>query len=97
MAKFEKGHKGGPGRPKGSGHLDLGGWADEKGFPLLKKIAEGTAGGTFRGWKARIQAIQTLIAYEKGKPLATINANVSAESVTEAIRAAVAGGSGNAG
>ena len=96
MAKFSKGNPGGPGRPKGSGHIDLGGWSDEKGFPLLKKIAEGTAGKTFSGWKARLQAITTLIAYEKGKPLATVDLKNNDGSVTDAIRAAFAGGGGAA-
>lgn len=93
MAKFEKGNPGGPGRPKGSGKLDLGGWSDRVGIPLLKRIAEGQEKG-FKFWKPRLQAALTLIAYEKGKPIQAVDLADSAGSIADALASALGRGNG---
>lgn len=39
---FEKGHVGGPGRPKGTGQIArCKAWADKYGFRFLERVAEG--------------------------------------------------------
>jgi hypothetical protein len=95
---FKKGNPGGPGRPRGSGRIDLGGWSDDVGFPLLKRIAEGKAGAQFSSWKARIRAIELLLAYEKGRPIQSSDGPPdAARSVAELIRDALARGVGGQG
>lgn len=78
MAKYEKGWKGGPGRPKGSGYVEFcQKWAEKEGWQLLADAAAGKAGFTEK--KVRMTAIQTLLAYGYGRPKETLDVNLAGD------------------
>lgn len=83
MARFEKGHKGGPGRPKG-GHIE---WcrefADKQGKKILLDLASS------KNPKVQIQAITLIFAYGHGKPHESADVNLNGQiTLTEAIKEA---------
>lgn len=79
MAKFAKGNPGGPGRPRGSGHVDIcRQWAEVRGWQKLIDTADG------KGYKVglkngrvveigpsqelQLQALKIALEYGYGKP-----------------------------
>lgn len=76
---FEKGHPGGPGRPKGSGRVELcRKFAEQEGFQKLIDIAKGIGYrvGTVNGKfvevgptrELQFEALKLALAYGYGKP-----------------------------
>lgn len=76
MPKYEKGHPGGPGRPKQKPFIEwCGKWTKEKAEKYLLPLAENSRS------KYQFEAIKLIMAYGVGKPVET----QLLEDVTESI------------
>lgn len=97
---FEKGWKGGPGRPKGSSHVDLcKTWSEKKGgaWDILFQWAQGTEVKGARRSRVpkelRKFAIERILSYGYGKPKESIDLGNPDGSLAGILRGFIAGGS----